>query len=69
MDQNMKGATVEECLKNVWRMPKIWQNLKNISDSVTQWLSNMDPRDASASKKGGLGELGLSKNKISRAPT
>ena len=28
-------------------MPKIWQNLKNI----TQSLSNMDPRDASASKK------------------
>ena len=27
-------------------MPKIWQNLKNIND----WLSNMDPRDASASK-------------------
>ena len=27
-------------------MPKIWQNLKNI----TQSLSNMDPRDASASK-------------------
>ena len=28
-------------------MPKIWQNLKNITDS----LSNMDPRDASASNK------------------
>ena len=28
-------------------MPKIWQNLKNI----THWLSNMDSRDASASKK------------------
>ena len=27
-------------------MPKIWQNLKNITD----WLLNMDPRDASASK-------------------
>ena len=27
-------------------MPKIWQNLKNITYS----LSNMDPRDASASK-------------------
>ena len=40
----------EECLKNVWRMPKIWQNLKNINDWLTQWLSNMDPRDASASK-------------------
>ena len=50
MDQNMKGATVEECLKNVWRMPKIWQNFKNITDWLTEWLSNMDPRDASASK-------------------
>ena len=28
-------------------MPKIWQNLKNINHP----LSNMDPRDASASKK------------------
>ena len=28
-------------------MSKNWQNLKNI----TEWLSNMDPRDASASKK------------------
>ena len=28
-------------------MPKIWQNLKNINQSV----SNRDPRDASASKK------------------
>ena len=31
-------------------MPKICQNLKNMSDS----LSNMNPRDASASKKHGL---------------
>ena len=54
----------EYTLKTLWRhsehtlnilwtysedMNKIWQNFKNI----TQWLSNMDPRDASASKKGG----------------
>ena len=31
-------------------MPKIWQNLKNMNDPLTEWLSNMDPRDASASK-------------------
>ena len=31
-------------------MPKIWQNLKNINDSVTDWPSNIDSRDASASK-------------------
>ena len=32
-------------------MLKIWQNLKNMNDWVTDSLSNMDPRDASASKK------------------
>ena len=32
-------------------MPKIWQNLKNINESLTHWLFNMDPTDASASKK------------------
>ena len=32
-------------------MPKIWQNLKNMNDSVTDSFSNMSPRNASASKK------------------
>ena len=31
-------------------MPKIWPNLKNITHWLTDWLSNMDARDASASK-------------------
>ena len=29
----------------------IWQNLKNICRWLTDWLSNIDPRDDSASKK------------------
>ena len=35
-------------------MPKIsgnfWQNLENMNDWLSQWLSNMNPKDASASK-------------------
>ena len=31
-------------------MPKIWQNPQNINHWVTDWLSNMDPRDVSAFK-------------------
>ena len=38
------------CRWYAWDMPKIWGNLKNINQRVTDWLSNMDPRDASASK-------------------
>ena len=32
-------------------MPMIWQHLKNINQCVTEWPSNMDPRDASASQR------------------
>ena len=44
-----------DSLNTLWAhsegMPKIWQHLKNMNDSLTDSLSNMHPRDASASKK------------------
>ena len=46
-----------DSLNTLWAhsegMPKIWQHLKNMNDSLTDSLSNMHPRDASASKKEG----------------
>ena len=44
----------EHTLNTLWTYsedkPKIWQNPQNINQSVTDSLSNIDPRDASASK-------------------
>ena len=43
-------------------MPKIWQDLKTINDSLPDSLSNMDPRDASASKNQSPKLYGIASN-------
>ena len=51
---NTLWAHSEHILNTLWTYsedkPKIWQNPQNINQSVTDSLSNIDPRDASASK-------------------
>ena len=47
-------------------MPKILSNLENITHWLTDWPSNMDPRDAGASKKLFLSFVIVMKNFIAR---
>ena len=46
--QDMPYAKI--CPRYAQNIPKICQNLKNINDSLTDWIFNMDPRDATASE-------------------